>query len=106
MQKANYEEDNALDLTSPEPELPQEEIDAMVQCLDRVQGLRAQGLLRGPNDEINEILDAFKHRNKKFRDGFLGLNDGQQAIMEALIDGNDVLGALKTGSGKSLCYQV
>ena len=93
-----------VDLTDP---LHGDDLDdAMVACLDRAEGRQVQGLSRGPNDEINGIIDAFKLKNKKFKDGFMGLNDGQQAIMEALIDGNDVFGAVKTGSGKSLCYQV
>ncbi|MBO1003075.1 ATP-dependent DNA helicase RecQ [Pseudogracilibacillus auburnensis] len=32
--------------------------------------------------------------------------EGQQEIIEDVLNGNDVLGILKTGSGKSLCYQL
>lgn len=38
--------------------------------------------------------------------GFDSFRAGQEAILEALLDGQDVLGVLPTGGGKSLCYQL
>src|SRR5690625_3391057 len=32
--------------------------------------------------------------------------EGQKEIIEDVLQGNDVLGILRTGSGKSLCYQL
>lgn len=37
--------------------------------------------------------------------GYNSFNDGQVAIIEHLLEGNDTIGILPTGSGKSLCYQ-
>mgnify|MGYP006271392509 CR=1 FL=1 len=38
--------------------------------------------------------------------GYPSFRPGQQTIIEAVLDGRDVLGVLPTGGGKSLCYQV
>ncbi len=38
--------------------------------------------------------------------GFEAFRPGQEAVLEALFDGRDVLGVLPTGGGKSLCYQL
>jgi ATP-dependent DNA helicase RecQ len=38
--------------------------------------------------------------------GFDAFRPGQQEIVQALLDGEDVLGVMPTGSGKSLCYQL
>jgi ATP-dependent DNA helicase RecQ len=38
--------------------------------------------------------------------GFDGFRPGQQEIVEAVLAGEDVLGVMPTGSGKSLCYQL
>ena len=39
----------------------------------------------------------FGHR--KFR-------DGQSEIIDNILEGNDILGIMPTGAGKSMCYQV
>ena len=31
---------------------------------------------------------------------------GQRGIVDALLDGRDVLGVMPTGAGKSVCYQI
>jgi len=38
--------------------------------------------------------------------GYESFRPGQEAVIEAVLDGRDVLGVLPTGGGKSLCYQV
>ena len=38
--------------------------------------------------------------------GFEGLRPGQEAVIEALLGGRNVLTVMPTGSGKSLCFQV
>jgi ATP-dependent DNA helicase RecQ len=38
--------------------------------------------------------------------GFAGFRPGQQAVVEALLAGRNVLAVMPTGSGKSLCFQV
>ncbi|WP_416439456.1 RecQ family ATP-dependent DNA helicase [Phnomibacter sp. MR] len=38
--------------------------------------------------------------------GYDQFRPGQQAIIEAVLDGNDTLALLPTGGGKSVCYQV
>ncbi|MDQ2082048.1 DNA helicase RecQ [Xanthobacteraceae bacterium Astr-EGSB] len=38
--------------------------------------------------------------------GFPGFRPGQAEVVEAILDGRDVLAVMPTGSGKSLCYQL
>ena len=38
--------------------------------------------------------------------GHIGFRQGQEALVDALLDGQDVLGVMPTGAGKSICYQV
>ncbi|WP_374442342.1 DNA helicase RecQ [Stella sp.] len=38
--------------------------------------------------------------------GFDGFRPGQEAVVEAVLAGRDVLAVMPTGSGKSLCYQL
>ena len=38
--------------------------------------------------------------------GFEALRPGQEAVIEALLGGRNVLTVMPTGSGKSLCFQV
>ncbi len=48
-------------------------------------------------DIEQELLDHF---------GFESFRPGQREIVEAVLDGRDVLAVMPTGSGKSLCYQL
>ena len=43
------------------------------------------------------LKNNFGHR--KFR-------DGQSEIIDNILEGNDILGIMPTGAGKSMCYQV
>ena len=38
--------------------------------------------------------------------GYESFRPGQREVLEAVLDGRDVLGVLPTGGGKSLCYQI
>ena len=38
--------------------------------------------------------------------GFGGFRPGQEEIVQAVLDGENVLAVMPTGSGKSLCYQL
>jgi ATP-dependent DNA helicase RecQ len=38
--------------------------------------------------------------------GFADFRPGQREILEAIVDGQDVLAVMPTGAGKSLCYQL
>lgn len=38
--------------------------------------------------------------------GYASFRPGQEALIDAALDGRDVLGILPTGGGKSVCYQV
>ena len=38
--------------------------------------------------------------------GFPNFRPGQEAVVDALLSGKDVLAVMPTGSGKSLCYQI
>ena len=38
--------------------------------------------------------------------GYDNFRDGQEVIIEQILKGNDVLGIMPTGAGKSICYQI
>ena len=50
-------------------------------------------------------MDA-KHRILKQYFGHDTFRGGQEALIDALLSGRDVLGVMPTGAGKSMCYQI
>ncbi|MBE0529707.1 MAG: DNA helicase RecQ [Rhodospirillales bacterium] len=51
-------------------------------------------------------LDDAKRRVLKEVFGFDAFRPGQEAVVDSLLSGRDVLAVMPTGSGKSLCFQV
>ena len=38
--------------------------------------------------------------------GYDAFREGQEVLVDGILDGRDVLGIMPTGAGKSLCYQI
>src|SRR3954451_9570880 len=57
-----------------------------------------KGLLAVRRNTIRRLL------NTVF--GIEHLRDGQQRVIDSVLDGKDTLAIMPTGSGKSLCYQI
>ena len=49
-------------------------------------------------------MDKFEVLKKYF--GYDGFREGQELLIDGILEGQDVMGIMPTGSGKSLCYQV
>ena len=47
-----------------------------------------------------------KHEILKNYFGYDSFREGQEDLIDAILKGQDVLGIMPTGAGKSLCYQV
>ena len=57
----------------------------------------------------NGARAARRHSIKKLLTSVFGveqLRDGQQQVIDSVLDGKDTLAIMPTGSGKSLCYQI
>lgn len=49
-------------------------------------------------------MDKYKVLKEYF--GYDGFRSGQEELIEGILKGQDVLGIMPTGAGKSICYQV
>ncbi len=49
-------------------------------------------------------MDKFDILKKYF--GYTDFREGQEALIDSILSGKDVLGIMPTGAGKSICYQV
>ena len=50
--------------------------------------------------------NSHKHHILKHVFGFDAFRPGQEAVVDAVLDGENVLAVMPTGAGKSLCFQV
>ncbi len=49
-------------------------------------------------------MDKFDVLKKYF--GYAAFREGQEILIDSIVEGRDVLGIMPTGAGKSICYQV
>lgn len=54
--------------------------------------------LERPGEKPEEVLKRYF--------GYDSFRNGQQQLVNALLEGNDVFGIMPTGAGKSICYQI
>lgn len=55
------------------------------------------------------LMAVRRHSIQRLLDGVFGiakLRDGQQRVIDSVLDGKDTLAIMPTGGGKSLCYQI
>ncbi len=55
---------------------------------------------------MNETLHSAARASLRSVFGFDSFRPGQEEVVQAVLDGEDVLAVMPTGSGKSLCYQL
>ena len=54
--------------------------------------------------DLSKIQEAKKLLKQYF--GYDEFRQGQEQLIEAALNGQDVLGIMPTGAGKSLCFQI
>ena len=62
------------------------------------QNVRSRGRMSKAIKEAEKILKQYY--------GYDHFREGQIPVIEAVLEGRDVLGIMPTGAGKSVCYQV
>ena len=58
------------------------------------------------NDRMDEHGDSRALEALQRYFGYESFRPGQAGIVNALLNGRDVLGVMPTGAGKSICYQI
>ncbi|MBR3928034.1 MAG: DNA helicase RecQ [Clostridia bacterium] len=54
-----------------------------------------------PTEKTRDIYEVLKNVF-----GYTSFREGQEEVIQKIIEGRDVLGVMPTGAGKSICYQV
>lgn len=61
----------------------------------------------GTGDEIQKGIERMnKYTILKKYFGYTEFREGQETLIDSILQGRDVLGIMPTGAGKSICYQV
>ena len=63
-------------------------------------------MIKADNNPTGKPLNLCKHNILKTQFGYESFRPGQEAAIDALLSGSDVLAVMPTGAGKSLCYQI
>lgn len=66
--------------------------------------MRAKVTGGGPEEGKKEPMDKYEVLRRVF--GHTAFRTGQEALIDAVLGGRDVLGVMPTGGGKSICYQL